>query len=354
MTTLDVLARRRVSKEFSLDADFKVPFDDALPVAALFGPTGCGKSTTLAAIAGIPDPERGRVALGEFVLFDWDRDYRLPPEDRRVGWVPQEALLFPHMTVERNLRFGEGRAARGGALDFDRVVAVLEMGPLLARAPGALSGGERQRVALGRALLSGPRLLLLDEPISALDEAARLRALAFLERVAGEFRIPALFVSHQRTEVLRLARTVVRMEAGRAVETGPAAEVLGHGPVHGSVDNLLRLEPPVEKGAPGRALLSGREVSVAEGAVVDGPRWGRLPSAALLLARHAPTELSARNALHGRVIAVAVAGPVVRVSVDAGQVLVADLTEGAVRELGIAPGAEVVCVFKAQALEVLP
>ncbi|MCK6479655.1 MAG: ATP-binding cassette domain-containing protein [Planctomycetes bacterium] len=354
MTTLDVLARRQVSKEFLLDADFEIAFEDALPVAALFGPTGCGKSTTLAAVAGVPDPDRGRIAIGEEVLFDWNRNWSLPADRRRVGWVPQDGLLFPHLTVEANLRYGMRRRGAEEAPSFDRVVAVLEAGPLLARSPASLSGGERQRAALGRAILSGPRLLLLDEPVSALDEAARLRALAFLERVAGEFRIPALFVSHQRTEVLRLARTVVRMEGGRAVETGPAAEVLGHGPIHGSVDNLLRLEPPAGGPAPGRAAVSGREVAVAEGAVVAGPCWARLPSAAVLLARHAPTDLSARNALPGRVLAVAAAGPVVRVHVDAGQAVCADLTEAAVRDLGIAPGAEVVCVFKAQALEVLP
>ena len=160
--------------------------------------------------------------------------------------------------------------------------------------------------------------------------------------------MPALFVSHQRTEVLRLAGRVVRMEGGKSVEDGPAAEVLGHAPAAGSVDSLLRLEP-----GPAGPTLAGRAVSVAGGAAVAAATWARLPSASVLLARHAPTDLSARNALPGRVVTVTPAGPLVRVAVDAGQAIVADLTPDAVRDLGLAPGAEVWCVFKAQALEVI-
>jgi molybdate transport system ATP-binding protein len=351
MTALDVRVAARFPGGFALDAAFAIDFGRDGPVAALFGPTGSGKTSTLAAIAGTLRPDRGHVSLGDTVLYDWNLREDLPPEERGVGLVPQDGLLFPHMTVERNLRFGEGRA-RGEGPGLDRVAEVLELGPLLGRAPAGLSGGERQRVAIGRALLSGPRLLLLDEPVSALDEAARFRALSFVERVVGEFRVPALFVSHARTEVLRLARTAVRMEGGRTLEVGPAAEVLGHAPSPHGVDNLLRLEPPPEGGA-GRAVLSGRVVAVADGAAVVRPCWARLPSSAVLLARRAPTDLSARNAIPGRVLAVTEAGSVARVAVDAGQPIVADLTPAAARDLGLSAGAEVHCVFKAQSLEVL-
>jgi len=342
---LDVVVRTPLSPSFALDAAFVLDFDRQGPVAALFGPTGSGKSTTLAAIAGVLRPQRDRIRCDNDVYFDWGLPIWLPPSSRRVGWVPQDSLLFPHLTVEENLRFGVRRARGREAPEFGDVARVLELSALLSRGTSSLSGGERQRVALGRALLSGPRLLLLDEPVSALDEASRLRALDFVERVVEEFRVPALFVSHQRTEVLRLAKWVVRMEGGKSVEEGPAAEVLGNLPSPGSVDNLLRLEPG--------PLLSGRHVSVSAGVKVERPAWARLPSAAVLLARRAPTDLSARNALPGRVLSIVEAGPLVRVAVDAGQAISADLTPSAVRDLGLSPGADVWCVFKAQALEVI-
>lgn len=345
---LDVSVRHPFSGSFSLDLGFVLDFGRDGPVAALFGPTGSGKSATLAAIAGVLRPRRARILFGGEPFVDWQGNDWSPPPRRRVGWVPQDGLLFPHMTVEENLRFGEARARGAAAPGFAEVARVLELEPLLARGTAALSGGERQRVALGRAVLSGPRLLLLDEPVSALDDASRFRALGFVERVVGEFSVPALFVSHQRTEVLRLARRVVRLEAGKSVEEGPAAEVLGPAPAAGSVDNLLRLEP-----GPAGPTLSGRAVSVAGDAVPDRPAWARLPSAAVLLARHRPGDLSARNALPGRVLSIAEAGPAVRVAVDAGQAIVADLTPASVRDLALAPGAEVWCVFKAQALEVI-
>ncbi|HEU4394987.1 MAG TPA: TOBE-like domain-containing protein [Planctomycetota bacterium] len=345
---LDCAVRHPFSESFSLDLGFVIDFAKEGPIAALFGPTGSGKSATLAAIAGVFRPERGRILFGDEVFYDWGGSISRQPSIRRVGWVPQDALLFPHMTVEANLNFGEPRAKGKGGPALDEVARVLDLAPLLGRGTRALSGGERQRVALGRALLSAPRLLLLDEPVSALDEASRFRALGFVERVVGEFGVPALFVSHQRTEVMRLANRVVRLEGGKSVEEGSAADVLGHAPGTGSVDSLLRLEP-----GPAGPTLSGRPVSVAGGATVAAPAWARLPSSAVLLARHAPTDLSARNAMPGRVLTVAEAGGVVRVAVDAGQAIAADLTPAAVRDLGLAPGAEVFCVFKAQALEVI-
>ena len=345
---LDCAVRHPLSESFTLDLGFVIDFARDGPIAALFGPTGSGKSATLSAIAGVFRPERGRILFGDEVFYDWGESVSRQPSIRRVGWVPQDALLFPHMTVEANLRFGAPRAAGKGGPGFTQVAKVLDLDPILGRGTRSLSGGERQRVALGRAILSAPRLLLLDEPVSALDEASRLRALGLVERVVEEFRVPALFVSHQRTEVMRLAKRVVRLEEGKSVEEGPATEVLGHLPSPGGVDSLLRLEP-----GPAGPTLSGRAVSVAGGTAVSRPCWARLSSAAVLLARHAPTDLSARNALPGRVLTVAEAGGVVRVAVDAGQAIAADLTPAAVRDLALAPGAEVWCVFKAQALEVL-
>jgi molybdate transport system ATP-binding protein len=217
MTRLVATIRRRLSIAFDLDVALDVAFDAQRPIAALFGPSGCGKTSTLWAIAGLARPDAGRIALDGDVLFDADRDVDLPPDRRAVGLVAQDGLLFPHLDVRANLDFGARRRRGRDAPAFDQVVDSLRLAPLVDRDVASLSGGERQRVALGRALLAGPRLLLLDEPVSALDEDARGEALAYVEAVVRRFRVPTLYVSHARDEVARMAATVVRMRAGRVV-----------------------------------------------------------------------------------------------------------------------------------------
>jgi molybdate transport system ATP-binding protein len=200
-------------------------FEAGSGVTALFGPSGAGKSTVLALIAGVLRPQRGRIRLGDRVLTDAAARVFVPPERRRLGVVFQDHLLFPHLTVRRNLQFGQGRhAAR--KVDFGRLVEVLELGGLLERLPAALSGGQRQRVALGRALLCGPELLLMDEPLAALDRELKDRVLTYLERALAEWRVPTLFVSHDRNDVRRLADRVVLLEAGRVVASGKTDETL--------------------------------------------------------------------------------------------------------------------------------
>ncbi len=358
MSVLDVSVRARLSPAFELAAEFRADLDAEGPVLALFGPSGSGKTSTLAALAGVLPGATGRVALGDHVLLDGA--VALPPERRRVGWVPQEALLFPHLSVERNLRYGRrprelardipGISASGSG-GFERVVEVLDLGPLLARAPGTLSGGERQRVALGRALLSGPRLLLLDEPVSALDEEGRFRALAFVERVVEEFALPALLVTHARTEVLRIASTVFLMEGGRVTARGAPAEVLPALPSAEPAENLLRVD--ADGAGSDRARLGATPLVLAGPAPAAGPLWARVSSSDLLLARGEPGDLSARNRLPARVLVLRESAGVVRVALDAGQPLHADCTPAAARALELAPGAEVLVVFKARALRVV-
>jgi len=182
--------------------------------AALFGPSGAGKTTILDAIAGLRTPRRGSIAIGGRVLFSSGQGVNLPPHQRHVGYVPQDVALFPHMDVRRNLLYGRHP---GVSPDLDRVVGMLEIDRLLDRRVTDLSGGERQRVAVGRALMSGPSLLLLDEPLAAVDVPLRRRILPYLQRVRDELRIPIVYVSHDREEVAELAEVVVLIDAGKII-----------------------------------------------------------------------------------------------------------------------------------------
>jgi molybdate transport system ATP-binding protein len=182
--------------------------------AALFGPSGAGKTTILDAIAGLRTPDRGSITIDGRVLFSSERRVNLPPHHRRVGYVPQDVALFPHMDVRRNLLYGRHP---GVSPELDRVVGMLEIDRLLDRRVTELSGGERQRVAVGRALMSGPSILLLDEPLAAVDVPLRRRILPYLQRVRDELRVPIVYVSHDREEAEALADVVVRVEAGRVI-----------------------------------------------------------------------------------------------------------------------------------------
>jgi len=186
-------------------------------IAALFGPSGAGKTTTLDAIAGLRTPARGTIAIGGRVLFASARGINVPAHHRHVGYVPQDVALFPHMNVRRNLLYGRHP---GVSPELDRVVGMLEIDRLLDRRVTDLSGGEKQRVALGRALMSGPSLLLLDEPLAAVDVPLRRRIRPYLQRVRDDLQIPIVYVSHDREEIEALADVVVRLDAGRVVDVG--------------------------------------------------------------------------------------------------------------------------------------
>jgi molybdate transport system ATP-binding protein len=203
--------------EFALSA----AFESAGGATALFGASGAGKTTIFNMIAGLTRPDRGRIVLDGEVLFDDAARVDVPAWRRRIGTVFQEGRLFPHLSVRHNLDYGRwmsGQAADGDA--FAHVVALLDIGYLLERRPGKLSGGERQRVAVGRALLMRPRLLLLDEPLASLDEARKRDILPYLERLRDEAQVPMLYVSHDAGEVRRLATRVVMLEDGKVAATG--------------------------------------------------------------------------------------------------------------------------------------
>jgi len=198
-----------------------VRFEAAGGATALFGPSGAGKTSVVNMIAGLLAPDRGSIALDDAVLFDSAAGIDVPPHRRRIGYVFQEGRLFPHLSVRQNLDYGRRMSGRPReAKDFDRIAALLDIGHLLDRRPRMLSGGERQRVAVGRALLTRPRLLLLDEPLASLDTGHKREILPYLVRLRDDAGIPIVYVSHMRAEVRRIATTVVRLDAGRVVATG--------------------------------------------------------------------------------------------------------------------------------------
>lgn len=208
MATLAVDCHFRYPAGFELSIAFEIEHG----LTALVGPSGSGKTTTLHLIAGLLRPDRGRISLGERVLFDSAARVDVPTQRRRVGLVYQDYQLFPHITVEANLRYGLRRNP-ASKFDFSHLVQVLELSPLLGRYPSTLSGGQKQRVALGRAIAANPAVLLLDEPVSALDDELKASVLAFLLRVLNEYPIPTLLVTHDQRSLEKLAAPVISMPA---------------------------------------------------------------------------------------------------------------------------------------------
>ena len=293
----------------------------------------------------------------------------MPPERRHLGMVFQDHLLFPHLTVEGNLRYGQKKGTHLFSrkkevrplfpIEFARVVDVLEVGQLLGRYPRNLSGGERQRVALGRALLSGPRLLLMDEPLASLDAALKARILAYLQRVAAEWNIPTLFVSHSQAEVRRVAHWVVVLQQGKVVASATPDEALSRPEPLGWKNstgpaNLLRL---------GRLASDGGHVTGKIGdqllylplqqAPKNSPVFVQFSPADVTLSRHDVSGISTRNHLRGRVCQLVPLDQAVFVAVDIGQILWAEVTPDAVAELELKPGSEVFCLLKAHSLHVV-
>ena len=218
-----------ITLDFSLrQGDFALEISERIEarVVALFGPSGAGKTSTLESIAGLRTPQRGVIRIGSTTLFDSEAAVDVPPHDRQVGYVPQDLALFPHMNVRRNLLYG---AKSGGGDGVEQVLGLLELGPMLDRDVTSLSGGERQRVALARALMVSPALLLLDEPLAALDTGLRARILPYLERIRDELATPMLYVSHDEAEVRTIADRVVVLDAGRV-----------SGAAHGHSDVVFR------------------------------------------------------------------------------------------------------------------
>lgn len=210
-------------------AGFTLEIDAMLerPITGIFGPSGAGKTSLLDLIAGLRRPIGGKVQLGDALLCDASARMHLPPRLRRIGYVPQDLALFPHLSVRANLLYGHRtNTTTDGLFTLAHVTEVMEIAPLLARDVTNLSGGEKQRVAFARAILSAPRLLLLDEPMSSLDTRLKTRLIPYLQRIRDEFHIPLIYVTHDTSEILALCDEVLVMERGRIIQCGPPRAVL--------------------------------------------------------------------------------------------------------------------------------
>ena len=350
--TLSVDVRHRLGA-FELDA----AFESGGRLTALFGASGSGKTSLVNVIAGLIRPDSGRVAAEGRVLVDTAKRVYVPKHRRRIGYVFQDARLFPHMTVSQNLAYGSWFAPRGERhAERAVVVELLGIGELLHRKPNRLSGGEKQRVAIGRALLANPRLILMDEPLASLDDARKGEILPYIERLRDETKVPIVYVSHSIVEVARLATDVVVLKAGKVVASGPTADIM----------QRLDLLPDEER-AEGGAVLDmtvarhdqryGMTVLTAPAGeirvpLLDAPLGAairlRIRARDVILATERPQGLSALNILAGKVGGLSSdRGPLVDVRIDcSGQAIVSRLTRQSTHALNLRLGQEVFAVIK--------
>ncbi|NEJ01865.1 molybdenum ABC transporter ATP-binding protein [Rhizobium ruizarguesonis] len=353
--TLIVEAKQRLGA-FSLDA----AFTSERGVTALFGRSGSGKTSMIRIIAGLAHPDEGRVVLDGEVLTETETGIFVPKHRRRFGYVFQEARLFPHLSIRANLSYGRWFAARPEhGESFDRIVDLLGIETLLERSPSKLSGGEKQRVAIGRALLSSPSLLLMDEPLAALDDARKAEILPYLQRLRDETDIPIVYVSHSIAEVARLANQVVIMRDGKVEATGPAIDILSRpstasdrreagAVLEGTVESFdarHRLSTVALKSCrlhiPGAALAPGKSVRI------------RIPSRDVMLATARPEGLSALNILEARIVGMSsTEDGTVEIRLDCGgDIILSRITTLSCERLDLRPGRAVFAVIKTVALE---
>ena len=342
----------------SVEVSFMAPTPGT---TVLFGPSGAGKSTVVAVLAGLLRPAEARIAVDGDLLCDTASGLWLPPERRRLGVVFQEPRLFPHLSVDGNLRYGLRRALPG-TIGFDDVLALLGLGTLLARRPHTLSGGERQRVAIGRALLAQPRLLLMDEPLASLDAARKAEILPYLARLKSALTLPIVYVTHAMDEVARLADTLVLIDAGRSIAAGPLREIAARAdlPLAARDDAASVLDAVVQGHDAARRLTSlrcgGFSLLVP---LLDAPLGKRMrvrvPAREVLLATRLPEALSVQNAVPGQVRALAeLDGAAVLVEVELpGGALLARVTPDAISRLALARGVPVIALVKSMSVEVL-
>ncbi len=344
---------RRLSESFELRASFRA----SAGFTMILGPSGSGKTTLLDCIAGLARPDSGRIAIGERVIFDSARGIDLPPASRRIGYLFQSLALFPHLTVERNVEYG---IARMPAAERERrVSAILDsfrIGDLRGRRPGEISGGERQRAALARSLVTDPAVMLLDEPLSALDLGTRSKIIEDLRRWNERHRIPILYVTHAPEEAFALGERVVVLEAGRVIADGMPQDVL-KAPRRETIARIVGFENVFDATVAAIMESQGTMVCRLESNHLElevpltSARVGARVRVAvragdIMIAAERPRGLSARNTFEGRVVEMRRAGVTVVAMVDSGVTFEVHVTPGAAEELRLAPGRQVWLVLK--------
>jgi len=342
--------RKRVSRGFEVDVELRIPLDRA-PVAVLFGPSGSGKTTLLRMLAGLERPDAGSIVLREISWFDSARGIHLPTQERRAGFLFQDYALFPHLTVAENV----GYAARRETVH--KLLATFGLTELAASKPRALSGGEQQRVALARALAAEPALLLLDEPLSALDAPTRARMRYELRRMLLASGVPSIVVTHDRMEAVALGDWIAVIVDGRIRQTGPVQEVFRR-PADFQVAESLGVENVLAAEIVGRdAGLLVLQVGAARIQCVDsgetGPVFACIRAEDVAIARQMDQVSSARNRLAGHVRAVIPEGALARVELDCGFPLVALVTAQSAGELMLQEGETVSAIVKATSVQLV-
>jgi molybdate transport system ATP-binding protein len=355
MLELDVALR---AGTFALEAAFA----SSAGITALFGRSGAGKTTILNVIAGLARPTRGRVAVGGRVLYDSTLAIDVPPHERRVGYVFQEGRLLPHLTVRRNLTYGRFFSTPAGArLSLEEAVALLGIGHLLERRPEALSGGEKQRVAIGRALLAAPEILLFDEPLASLDAPRKAEILYYVERLRDEVGIPIVYVSHSLEEVVRLADSVVLMSEGKVLATGPVREMTSRielrpylGRQEGGAVIEARVAAQDLDNGLARLEFPGGMLEIPDVEALPGERVRvRVRARDVSIALGRPAGISIRNVLAGTVASLGDEdGPSIDVRLDLqGTPLLARITRKSAQELGLRPGLQVYALIKSVSID---
>jgi len=342
--------------DFALEVNVEV----RSPISVIFGPSGSGKTSLLDLVAGLRPAKSAFVQLGDEVLTDTRQGIFVPTRRRGIGYVPQDLALFPHLTVRRNLQYGRPKNGRE-RFTFDHIAELLEIRPLVHRGVTELSGGEKQRVALARALLTSPRLLLLDEPLANLDLQLKLKILPYLARIRDEFRIPMLYVTHDRFETLSLADEMVVLIDGKVAQMGSVHQVFSR-PANLDVAGILT----VETIQPGRIMKTAEGlVTVTVGNTLLAAVEANLPPGVtdvhvciraddVILFKGADTPSSPRNHLSSTVRSVTREGTLMRVELDCGFPLAALLTRQACEELALKPGDHAVALVKAPNIHLIP